>query len=58
MAPAYDEHAAVEQKIEKDQRKRDAWLQQNSKANESILVGDDITLDDLHRWLKEALTKV
>jgi hypothetical protein len=48
---------AVQARIEADQRKRDAWIKKMkaSRSGESVLVGDDVTLADVHRWLTEAL---
>jgi hypothetical protein len=38
-----------------DSQRRDAWLR-NVKASGSILVGEDVTLADVQRWLREALS--
>ena len=48
---------AVQAKFEADQRKRDAWMKRMkaSRSGESILVGEDVTLADVHRWLVEAV---
>jgi hypothetical protein len=48
---------AAQAKIEADQRKRDGWIRKlkASRSGESILVGEDVTLADVHRWLTEAL---
>lgn len=46
-------------KIEADERARDAWIRKMkaSRASESLLVGDGVTLADVVRWLVEALEK-
>jgi hypothetical protein len=42
--------------LDQDRRKRDEWLRRmkGSKASASILVGDDVVLADVVRWLDEA----
>lgn len=37
-----------------DHVRRDKWLNTGS-ASESVLVGEDVTLSDVRRWLREAL---
>lgn len=50
-----NEHIASERMrtIKRDLAKRDAWLAQNPSS--SVLVSENVTLSDVHRWLKEAV---
>ena len=43
--------------IDQDRRKRDDWLRRMkcSKAGASILVGEDVTLAEVVRWLDESM---
>lgn len=45
--------------LDQDRVKRDTWLRRMkaSKIGSQIMVGEDITLADVVRWLTEALEK-
>ena len=48
---------AAQAMIDQDRRKRDDWLRRMkcSKAGASILVGEDVTLAEVVRWLDESM---
>ena len=49
--------AVMEAKLDQDRRTRDEWLSKmkSSNAGASILVGKDITLAEVVRWLDDAV---
>lgn len=50
---------AAQAMLDQDRVKRDTWLRRMkaSKIGSQIMVGEDITLADVVRWLTEALEK-
>ena len=51
--------AAKTFRAEQDIRLRDEWIKemQSNKATQSIMVGQNVTLFDVHRWLSQAVAK-
>jgi hypothetical protein len=48
---------AAQAMLDQDRRKRDDWLRRMkaSKTGSQIMVGEDITLADVVKWLVEAV---
>jgi hypothetical protein len=51
--------AVFEAKEDQDRRKRNEWLRRmkSCKVGASILVGEDVTLAEVIRWLDEAVER-
>ena len=50
---------AAQAMLDQDRGKRDAWLRRmkNGKAGSQIMVGEDVTLSEVVRWLEEAVNE-